>query len=185
MTKTYEEDDMSAEAIAWRASVAAEALTGGGAAQGEAGQATGAEGGDGDAALGADTGAQLVAPPDATAQALSLAGAGVTLPAGSARDDGLGVFTVLGFTIPQIISFVGTVASAALPGAAVAGMSVNQLTALALGVANAVPQAVQAFDEIKKIPYRQAPTPEQWARWNAAADAAHAEFGAAAAEVIA
>lgn len=93
--------------------------------------------------------------------------------------------TILGFTIPQIVTFVGMIAGAALPGAQVAGFTIGQLTNLALGVANEVPAAVQAFEEIKAVASSGLPpTAEQWASWNAAADAANARAGDAEDAVI-
>lgn len=93
--------------------------------------------------------------------------------------------TFLGLTPAQIVSLVGTIAGAAFPEAAVAGMTIAQITGLAVGVANEAPAAIAAFEEIRKV--RDAgiePTPEQWASWNKAADDAHAAAQAAADKVI-
>lgn len=90
--------------------------------------------------------------------------------------------STLALEASEIVSIVGTIAGAAFPGAQVAGFTVAQLSSLAVAVANAVPEAVQAFEEIKAVAESgQAPTPEQWSAWNAAADQAHADLQAAAA----
>lgn len=93
--------------------------------------------------------------------------------------------TVLGFSLPQIVGLVGTIASAVIPGASLLGMSIETITKLGLGVAAQVPEAIAAFDEIKAVANSGLPpTDEQWMAWNAAADSAHAEAQAAADKVL-
>lgn len=98
--------------------------------------------------------------------------------------------TILGLTPSQIISGIATIASLAAtviaPEATFAGMSVEALAKLAVGVVNEVPEAIQAVDEIKALASSSTePTAEQWASWNAAADLAHIQAQAAADKVIA
>ncbi len=93
--------------------------------------------------------------------------------------------TVLGLTPAQIVGFVGTLAEAVVPGAAVAGMSIAVLTKLAIGVANEAPAAIAAFEEIVGLSKSgTSPTAAQWAAWDAAADSAHASLQAAAQAVL-
>lgn len=94
--------------------------------------------------------------------------------------------TVLGFTPVQIVSLIGTIAGAFIPGAQLLGMSVEAITKLAAGVAAQVPEAIAAVEEIKAVAAAGAdPTPEQWKSWNEAADIAHSEAQAAWDKVIA
>lgn len=97
--------------------------------------------------------------------------------------------TILGFSANQVVATVGALASVAaqaFPGTAVLGMSLDKLLGLAIGVANQVPAAIDAWNEIQALgDSGTAPSPEVWARLNAAADQAHAEAQAAADEVIA
>ena len=94
--------------------------------------------------------------------------------------------TFLGLTPAQIVALVGTIAEAVVPeGALVAGMSIDTLTKLAVGVANEIPEAISAYQEIKATATSGTPpTAEQWAAWNAAADAAHAAAQAAQDEIL-
>lgn len=89
-------------------------------------------------------------------------------------------------TLPQAIGLVGTIASAVVPGASLLGMSLGTLTKLGVGVANAVPEAVQAYSDMQaQASSGLPPTADQVAAWNAAADDAHAAVQAAADKVIA
>lgn len=97
-----------------------------------------------------------------------------------------GTLTVLGLTPVQIVSLVGTIAGAFVPGAQLLGMSIEAITKLGMGVAAEVPEAIAAVEEIKAVANSGAdPTPEQWASWNAAADTAHVAAQAALDKVIA
>ena len=85
----------------------------------------------------------------------------------------------------QIIDVVGMIAGAFLPGAQLAGFTISQLTGLAAGVAGEIPSAIDAYNEIKAVAASGvAPTAAQWAKWNAAADLAHAAAQEAADRVI-
>src|SRR4051794_3800292 len=93
--------------------------------------------------------------------------------------------TVLGLHTSQIVGIVGQLAGIAAstfaPGLTLGGMSIAKIAQLAVGVANQVPEAITAFNDIKAVQASgQAPTKEQWAKWNAAADDAHAKAQAAA-----
>ncbi len=124
----------------------------------------------------AASGSQAASQPAAT-DAPAPAAAAADAPAASASTPD----TLLGFSIPQIVTFVGMVAGAVIPGASLAGFTISQLTNLAVGVANEVPEAVNAFEEIKTVATSGLPpTPAQWATWNAAADMAHNALQAAA-----
>lgn len=60
-------------------------------------------------------------------------------------------------------------------------MTAAAIAALIQGVLSAIPEAIVAYNEIKAVGASGAdPTPEQWASWNAAADAASAALDAAA-----
>lgn len=93
--------------------------------------------------------------------------------------------TPLGITLPEVVNLIGMVAGAVIPGASLAGFTIAQLVSIGAGVAKAVPQAIEAFGEIKAAAQTgQRPTPEQIAKWNAAADAANAAAGAAEDRVL-
>lgn len=93
--------------------------------------------------------------------------------------------TILGLTPSQIVSLVGVIAGAALPGASIAGLSIAQVTNLGIGVANGVDEAIEAVEEIKGVAAAGGVvTPEQWANWNAAADLVNDQVNAAADRVI-
>lgn len=93
--------------------------------------------------------------------------------------------TKLSLALPQVVTLIALIASAAVPGATVAGLSIAQLTGIGLGVANAVPAAVDAWNEIQAVANSGLPpTDEQWAKWNAAADDAHSQLQDAANQVI-
>lgn len=93
--------------------------------------------------------------------------------------------TILGFSLPQVVGLIGMVAGAVVPGGQVLGLSIDAITKIGLGVANEVPDAIAAFHEIQAVANSGLPpTPEQWAAWNDAADAAHAAAQAAADKVI-
>lgn len=96
------------------------------------------------------------------------------------------VHQALNLTTPQAVTLVGMLAGAFIPGASIAGFTIAQLTGIASGVAKQIPEAIAAFDEIETVANSGLPpTPEQVARWNAAADLAHEDFDAAAEAVIA
>lgn len=83
--------------------------------------------------------------------------------------------TILGLTPAQIVSLVGTLAGAFVPGGSALGMTIPQLTGLAVGVANGVTDAISAFEEVAAVNRTGATElpPELWAKVNAAADAAN------------
>lgn len=59
-------------------------------------------------------------------------------------------------------------------------MTAAAIAALIEGVLQEVPAAIAAYNEIKAVAASSTdPTPEQWASWNAAADAAAAALDAA------
>lgn len=94
--------------------------------------------------------------------------------------------TLLGFSPQQIVTFLGMVAGAVIPGASLIGLSIGQLTDLGVGIANEVPEAVDAFKEIQAVASSGLPpTADDWAKWNAAADAANTAAAAAEDAVIA
>lgn len=93
--------------------------------------------------------------------------------------------TPLGITLPEVVNLIGMIAGAVIPGASLAGFTIAQLVSIGAGVAKAVPEAIAAFGEIKDAAKTgQRPTPEQVARWNAAADAANAAAAAAEDRVL-
>jgi hypothetical protein len=94
--------------------------------------------------------------------------------------------TVFGVPLDQAVALVGTIASALAPQATVAGLSLSTVVGIAKGVAQEIPAAIQAVEDIKAtVASNTAPTDEQWAAWNAAADSAHAAAQAAQDEVLA
>lgn len=97
--------------------------------------------------------------------------------------------TILGMSASQIVGIIGQVATVAAatfaPGATVLGMSVKQLVDLAVGVANEVPEALDAVQMIKAhADAGTYPTDSEWAQINAACDAANAAAAAAEDRVI-
>ena len=97
--------------------------------------------------------------------------------------------SILGITPSQIVGIVSQLATIAAnafaPGLEVAGMSVKQIADLAVGVANAVPEAIDAVKMIEAhASAGTAPTPDEWAQINAACDAANAAAAAAEDQVI-
>lgn len=88
--------------------------------------------------------------------------------------------------ITAIISILSTIASVALPGATIAGWALTKIIAFAMAVANGIPDAISAFQAIQNAANGEAaPTAEEWAAADAAADTAHLAFQAAIAEELA
>jgi hypothetical protein len=122
-----------------------------------------------------------VSPLDDAASAAAQASARVTSAAPS---------VTLAFNPATLVTLVGTLAGAAAAAfggpVTLAGMSIAQITGLAVGVANEAPAAIAAFEEIKALADGgTAPTAAQWAAWNAAADQATLDARAAEDRVIA
>lgn len=108
-------------------------------------------------------------------EALDLAKSGL-----AAIEDG-----AVNLTLPQAVGLIGTIASAVVPGASLLGMSLGTLTKLAVGVANEVPAAIDAYSSMQaQASSGLPPSADQIATWNAAADDAHAAVQAAADKVI-
>lgn len=163
---------------------------------GDAGTKAQAAAGNGEALTG-DAGAQdgtkpaQDAPTGAQGDGNGNAGAlkaSTSVAALEAGAGGLVTDPVQGLSLGQIVTMVITLAAGAAnlvaPGATLAGMTIAQLAKLAVGVAQAAPAAVDAFEQIKQAASSGLPpTQEQWDAWNAAADLAHADLQEAAAAV--
>lgn len=93
------------------------------------------------------------------------------------------VLTSTNEAIPAIQGFLGLageVVGTFVPGATIAGFAVSKAIALASAIADAAPDAVAAVQAVKAaVDGGAAPTPEQWAALDAAADQAHAGLQAA------
>lgn len=84
------------------------------------------------------------------------------------------------------LSAAGQVVGIFFPGASVAGFAVSKAIALAAEVAQQAPTAVAAVQAIQAaVDGGVAPTPEEWAALDAAADTAHARLQASIAAYLA
>jgi hypothetical protein len=84
----------------------------------------------------------------------------------------------------SVLSVAGPVVADLFPEAQIAGFGVSQLLSVVNGVATAAPDLTNAYNNIKAaVTGGAAPTAEQWAAFDAAADQAHADFQAALAKL--
>jgi len=84
--------------------------------------------------------------------------------------------------VSEIFNVATTIAAVFPVGAEVAG-AIKLAATVANGLVNAVPSVVALYDNIKAaVEGGAAPTAEQWASYNAAADTAHVKWLAAVAE---
>jgi hypothetical protein len=183
----YADDDQQPDAVAWRASQQAEAITNGTQTGGGAEKATALAAGDIHDAVsqGGTTGLGAADLNASTAQIAAAKVRAATLGTAPSTVTDNATMSILGLSVNQAVTLISMVAGAAFPGATVAGFTIAQLAGIGLGVANEVPEALAAYDEIKQVAASGLPpTAEQWASWNAAADAAHNDFNSAADAVI-
>ena len=87
--------------------------------------------------------------------------------------------------IEQLITFLTPFVGALGPGATLAGFTASQILGLVNGLITSEPAVVAAFNAVKAaIDGGAAPTQDQWAALNAAADQAHAALQAEAAKIV-
>lgn len=77
------------------------------------------------------------------------------------------------------IPLIATILAAFAPGLTIGGIAATKVLAMVSGLLSGAPDLVNAYNAVKAaVDGGAAPTPEQWAALDAAADAAHAKLQA-------